>query len=447
MKVKNRLSLYCSLIFGVVFAIISILIYGLYYGNAEKAIFNNLEKTAYISALFYLEEDELSAKEFDQIRKQFEEVVSESSCQVYDINNKIAYGSGGLNVPSDILDKIREGNFLSFSVDGFLCYGIFYEDNQGDFVVITKEDKLVLDNQMHLLFWVMIPLFLVGILIIVILSRWVANIAYRPFSEAIKEVNSISTTNLDVQIKSPQTGDELQDLIDTFNRLLSKISETVVIQRNFVRYVSHEFKTPLASMQGNLDLFSLKDRSPEEYKQLSEKLSQQIFQIEEILDTLIIVSDLRKDDVDIAKTRIDELIWEIISKVNNIHPSSKVLVNIEIAPEDEALMLVDVDRTQLLIALLNLTENAVKYSRKENVEILLYKQNNKLCLSVTDKGIGIPEDQLQYIREPFYRANNTDNIQGKGIGLSLALRIFDKNNIKYDIQSEVNKGTTITLYF
>ena len=214
-----------------------------------------------------------------------------------------------------------------------------------------------------------------------------------------------------------------------------------------MRYVSHEFKTPLASMLGNLDLFSLKDRTPEEYHQLSEKLMQQIFQMREILDTLIVVSDLKKDEKDIMQTRVDELVWEIINKMKSIYPASKILVNIDVSPEHESLMLVNVNRTQLLIALLNLIENAIKYSQKENVEIHLFNDNDALCLSIKDKGIGIPSEKLSQISKPFCRADNTNEIEGSGIGLSLALRIFDKNNIKYQIDSEINVGTKITIYF
>jgi len=447
MKVKTRLSLYCSLIFGIIFAVISFLIYALYYKNTEKAIFSNLHQTAHIAAVFYLEEDELSAKEFEKIRNQFESIVSDSAYQVYDSENNIVFGSETVFIPVHTLEEIRQNKSSAFSVGTSFCYGIFYNDNQGDFVVIAKENKNVLNEQANLLLWILIPLFFTGVIAIILLSRWVANIAYRPFTEVISQVNNISTNDLDVQIKSPETKDELNDLIDTFNDLLSKISETVIIQKNFVKYVSHEFKTPLASMLGNLDLFSIKDRNPAEYRQLSENLMRQIFQMEDILNTLIVVSDLKKDEKGISQTRIDELIWEIINKIKDIYPSSKILVNIDIPPEDEMLMLVKVEQTQLLIALYNLIENAVKYSMKDNVVIHLSRNNNTLLLSITDKGIGIPEEQLTHISKPFYRAGNTNKIEGSGIGLSLALRIFDKNNIDYSIESEMNIGTQIKIYF
>ncbi|WP_165024124.1 sensor histidine kinase [Dysgonomonas sp. ZJ279] len=446
MKVQTRLALFCSIVFGVIFAIISLLIYGLFYQNTEKQIYNNLKKTAYISAIFYLEEDELNSKDFEKVKDQFDEFVSDASYQIYDKENNICYGTQQPNIPADILDKIRNEKSLSFKTDGFRCYGIFYEDNQGNFVVITKNKEEELSMQMNILLWILSASFFIGLIAIIGLSRWVSHVAYRPFQKVINQVNSISTNDLNVQIESPETKDELQDLIDTFNKLLTKISETLIIQKNFVSYVSHEFKTPLASILGNLEVFSMKERTSEEYMNLSKKLIQEIYQLEGILDTLIIVSDLRKDSDITTLVRIDELIWEIINKITEHYPSSKIKVNTDIQSEDEHLLSISRDKTQLFMSLFNLIENGVKYSHGNAVDIHIYKNNdNALCLSITDYGIGIPPEQLENISKPFYRADNANQIQGSGIGLSIALRILEKNNIKYEIISELNKGTKITI--
>ena len=110
-------------------------------------------------------------------------------------------------------------------------------------------------------------------------------------------------------------------------------------------------------------------------------------------------------------------------------------------------MYINKDRTQILMALYNLIENAVKYSSGKNVDIDLHKRNEKLHISITDQGIGIPEDQLTDISRPFYRAENTNKIQGSGLGLSIALRILEKNNIEYRIESKVDIGTKVSLIF
>ncbi|MCD8260158.1 MAG: HAMP domain-containing histidine kinase [Bacteroides sp.] len=200
-------------------------------------------------------------------------------------------------------------------------------------------------------------------------------------------------------------------------------------------------------MLGNIDLFSTRDRTPQEYRVLAEKLTGQIAQMEKILETLIIISDLKEEREAVNSSRIDEVIWEIISKMKDIYPQSKVRVNMNISPRDEALLSVRKDPTQLWIALFNLIDNAIKYSRGESVILDLYKNEKGICLDITDKGIGIPADQLEKISKPFHRADNAGEVRGSGIGLSLALRIFHKNGIDYFLHSEINVETRITLCF
>lgn len=447
MKVQTKLTTLCSLVFGVVFIIIAMVIFSLFYNNTKSLIYNNLKKIADISALFYLEEDELNEMEFEKVKTQFREIVSNDDYLIYSTDNRMVYGENDFSVSDMILDMIRNKKQYSFSGDGYFYYGIFYEDNQGDFVIIAREKQTALTDQTHLLLWILIACFFAGIVAVLLLSRWVSHIAYRPFSEIIRQVNNISTHNLDVQIESPGTKDELEDLTDTFNELLSKIAETVVIQRNFVNYVSHEFKTPLTSLMGNLEVFSLKDRTPEEYRRLSEKLVHQVKQMEEILNMLMVVSDLKKENPNVEQTRPDELVWEIIDKVNELYPRTDIQVKLNIRPEDESLLFVSMERTQLLMMLFNLVENAAKYSQGKPVEILIYSQEEHLYISVTDKGIGIMPEHLGKINKPFYRADHTSQIEGSGIGLSIALRIMEKNHIEYKIESEINVGTKITLKF
>jgi signal transduction histidine kinase len=383
----------------------AVLIYGLYYKNTQSLIYNNLKEAAEISALFYLEEDELNETEFEKIRMQFLEILSDVDIQVYNVDNELVHDEPD-TISAGILDKIRSSRQYSFSVDKYLCYGIFYEDNQGDFVIIAKEKQAVLAGQTHLLLVILIICFFVGIVAIVLFSRWVAKMAYR---------------------------------------WMANVSETMVIQRNFVNYVSHEFKTPLASILGNLEVFSIKDRSPEEYRQLSEKLIRQVGQMEEILDTLLVVSDLKKETGTGEQTRLDELIWEIINKITERHPHADIRVELNILPEDEHLLAVSTERTQLLLMLFNLVENAVKYSQGKTVVINIFARERRLWMSIADKGIGILPEDLAHISKPFYRADHTNRIEGSGIGLSIALRIMERNGIVYEIKSEVNTGTTVTL--
>lgn len=447
MKIQTRQSLYTSIAFGIVFFIISLLIYFLYSQNAQKALYKNLKKTAHIVAFFHLEEDELNAIEFEKVRRQFDEIVSGTTYQVYNNQNNIVWGNKGSEILAATLEKVHKEKYLHFSTEDDFCYGIFYEDNQGDFIIIVKEPKSVLNEQLIQLLWILLSALVIGLIAVVLISRWLARIAYSPFSHIIEQVRNIPPNNPIDQIDSPNTKDELQELTDTFNHLLEQISETFSIQKNFVSYVSHEFKTPLASMLGNLEVFLLKDRSPREYEEISRKLIIQIHQLEEILNTLIVISDLRKGTDMNNQFRVDELIWEIIEKVSFNYINCKVSIQIGILPEDEDLLILHKDQTQVLMALYNIIENAVKYSKGETIDIRLHKIQNKLSLVVEDKGIGISPEELENIGKPFYRANNASLMQGSGIGLSIALRILDKNNIQYEILSKEGEGTIVTVLF
>jgi len=446
MKIQTRLSLTASLVFGIVFAAISIFIYALFYRNAVKDIYKGLEKTAYLTAFFYLEEDELSKEEFIKIKADFEQLVSNTFYQLYNEDDSISYGTAAVHIPHETLEQIRDNGKLAFKDAGFFCYGIFYRDNQGDFVIVSKERESELQAKLNLLLWILLLAFFIGIVLIIVLSKLLSYFAYRPFRLTIAQVNNISTNNLDVKIESPNTKDELQDLIDTFNDLLSKLSETFIIQKNFVKFVSHEFKTPLAALLGNLEVFTMKDRTPKEYEKIACKMIQEIIQLQEILDTLIIISDLREITDSTSTCRVDELIWDIINRITERYKNARISIDMDIPPETQKILETDKNRTQLLMAFYNLIENAVKYSKGNTVNIRLYKKNERLCVVIKDSGIGIPSEQLKNISKPFYRADNTNQIQGSGVGLSIALRILEKNHIDYEIESEANQGATVRVY-
>ncbi|MGM5630588.1 HAMP domain-containing sensor histidine kinase [Apibacter raozihei] len=447
MKIQTRLSIISSALWGIVFIVVSLLIFGLYKRNIENSVYRNLKKTSQIIGHYFFEEDEVSPKEFLKIKKQYEKM-ADPDYEIYDEDNQLVYGNTP-DISVSIIENIRLKKKLMFTTENFLCYGVYYNDNQGDFVIITKEKKKDVYNYINPLIWILLSAFILGLLATVLLNKWIANIAYRPIRDTIKQVKEMSPGD-SMQLTTTHTvQDELYDLTETFNELLSKISDTFKIQQNFVSYVSHEFKTPLTAIQGNLEVFSLKDRTPEEYHTLTDTLISEIQQLEEILETLLIVSDLRKNTDISEQIRIDEMIFEIIKKVSGKYPDYTEKLNFEweISPEREDLLQINIDKTQLFIALFNLIENAVKFSKGNGVNIKLFEVNKKLGLTIQDHGIGIPEKQLSEISKPFYRAENAGNISGKGIGLSIALRIFEKNSINYKINSIENKGTEINLSF
>ena len=447
MKLRNRLTLISSATFGFVFIIASVLIYISFYNSSEKVVFKELQKTCLLSAIYYLEKDELPNYEHSAIKEQFEENIQNDIVRVYDEYNRIAFGNKETdrNINAKNLEFIRKNKKLSFKSNNHFYYGIFYNDNQGDFVVSVKTTSEVFNSQTNRLLVIMIIVLFAGLFLIFLLSRLLSNIAYKPITKVINQVNSMELNNLDKPISSSNTYDEVQDLIATFNNLLSRLSDTFAIQKNFINYVSHEFKTPLASISGNLEVFAQKERTPEEYQKVTSEALENVYHIEEILNNLMMLSGLKTIHSDNETFRIDETVFNINDKIFEVYNNQEIKIDLEVT--DEKLLSVKGSEMQIQLALYNLIENAVKYSNQNPIRISLSETDNQLQITIQDYGKGIQKDDLNFVQQTFYRGKNVGNIKGSGIGLSLATIIFKQNNIQFSITSEENLGTQINLLF
>lgn len=450
MTLRNRLTLLATLVFGIVFTIASTVVYFAFKQSSTRLIYNELEQTSFLTAYFYLEEDELPQKEHLEIKRQFQANIHNAEVRIYDEDNQIKYGLDQEDnaISSSILDQVRKDKRINFKDGSHFYSGIFYPDNQGNFVVFIKESNQFFRDQINRLLLIMGIVLLLGLAAIFLSSKLLSRLAYKPVTDVINQVNSINPESMDRPIQSPGTNDELQELIETFNDLLERLSETFIVQKNFINYVSHEFKTPLTAISGNLEVFGQKERSQEEYRQVAKDALANIYQIEEILNTLLIVSGIKKKNDLEQQIRIDEIIWEIIERLGVHFPQQNLpQVNMHIRAEDELLLKINAGKSQLQLALYNIVENAIKYADGSIVSIDFFKKDGELILQVSDKGRGIPERDLSYITKPFYRGSNAHRVKGSGIGLSLASIICKQNNIQLEINSSEGKGTAISLRF
>lgn len=451
MKVQSKLVYLNTLLFTAVFIVVGFLFIITYTHYAIFSIQRHLKNSTNICAMFHLEEDELSPGDFAQVRDQYEQSVSNIYYQVYGEDNTLRYGLGLDSVPNDVLDTIRRQKKYFFSDDKYYTYGLFYRDNEGDFVVVTKEKKEILQTQQKMLATLLfLGMVLSGVLVFFI-SKFIAYKAFKPFRDINKAASELIQNKKEtLQLIDPKSKDELSELIMILNKLLKQLEENSVIQKNFVRYVTHEFKTPIAVIKGNLEVFLIKDRTSKEYKLLADKLIKEVDGLTQIINTLLAISNIDNNEniqISLTKFSIDALIDKIVDHIQMNHSNCIIDFQNKRRTENEQKVMVVGDRTQINMVLFNLIENAVKYSKGKPVSILLDTTENQTKLIIKDAGIGIPKEQIKLISQPFYRADNASSKSGSGIGLSIALKILEKNKIKYNIESVLNQGTTITILF
>ncbi|SMC78181.1 sensor histidine kinase [Chryseobacterium sp. YR221] len=449
MTLRNRFTLISSLSFGIVSIVTFVVIFFAYYDSTKIFYFEKLRNTALISAIYYLEKDELPKDRHAQIKQEYNHLIQNNRVAVYNQNNEVTFGQNlhDPNIKLQHIQTARNNKGVQFMSDNSFYYGIFYPDNQGDFVVFVKSPNDSFQSQMIRLSVIMLAVLVLGLLAIYFLSRYLSKVVYKPISNVVERINNVDYNNISTAITSTNTNDEIEDLIKSYNKLFGRISESMLLQQNFINYVSHEFKTPLAAISGNLEVFAQKDRTPEEYKAVVRESLDNVYEIENILNNLLLMSGMTKLETSHKQVRVDELIWKIYEKLEPKAKEKHSSIKIQLQVIKPVLLEIPGNETLLYLALYNIVENAIKYSHDKPVVIALLEKDNCLNIEINDQGKGIPADDLTKITETFYRGKNVDGIKGSGIGLSLSKSIFDHHNIVMKIDSKVDRGTNVLLVF
>ncbi|MGO3718698.1 MAG: HAMP domain-containing sensor histidine kinase [Mesonia hippocampi] len=448
MKIRQKITLISSILFGLVFLISSLIIYFAFYQSSKNIYFQELSRTAEISAMFYLERDELSQKGFEPIKNAFYNLSPNQEISIFDKNGSIVFNTKQVNNNlTDHIEKIRKKGKLNFRNNDTYYHGLFYKDNQGDFVVLVKAINPLIQNQKKQLISILTISFCTAMLILIFLTSNLSKLAYKPVRNIIQQVNDLNLNRRPLQLSYKSSKDELEELFQAFNNLLKEIESGYEQQKNFVDFSSHELKTPLTSIINQLEISLQRNRSNIDYRETSKQVLQDAHQLKNILENLLTLSNLNKNIQRKESIRIDELVWEIIEKLTQSYTPEKFNIKLEISPEDFHLLKFKSNKTLLYIALFNIIENASKFSQDKPIDIYLFKQNNQLTLKVLDYGIGISAQDLKHINRPFYRGQNTTNIQGNGLGMSIAIKIFQLHQVQFSVTSQLKTYTQIQLTF
>lgn len=444
MKLKHRLSIYSIAIFSIIMMVFSAAIYFTYYVQMEKKERQSLESKSLLAAIFYLEQDELSLREHAHVRSELYKNISRKNIAVFDRTG--ALHSGEMESSADISDtflrQVTKYHNGFFSTDTHFYNGIFYPDNEGDFVVVTREVKTEFKSQMRALFHILLAVFVLGVLAILFFSQILSHIAYQPILNIVNQIRDRDSRNFMEPITLQNTYTEIQILVDTYNLFINRITETFNVQKNFIDYVSHELRTPIAALMGTLEVTKNKPRSSQEYRHVIAELQQYTKDFQETLDQMMLLSGAQTS-VERAALRVDEVVWNLIEKHIRFHAAQ---IDAAIEVSNHALFQIQGNEKLLELAIGNIIENAIKYSDNKVVKITMREESGRLVIAVDDQGIGIPEQDTQHIMQNFFRGQNAQQYTGKGVGLSIANIIFKLHDIALDIRSS-EQGTSVMLRF
>lgn len=399
---------------------------------------------------FYDREDPEEAIIVDRLKQIY--LLTDQNGTVLEISPK--YEQLGVESPREIREALRGKEAIwktkknSDGVTYLIREGLLTaEDDKPYFVAIGRSyeegDRLI--EQFTRYYSVMLPLMVVTASLI---GWFMAGRALRPIDDVARTAQRITGANLRIQIPPRGTGDELDRLIDAFNRMIERLDAAFQQTRQFSTDVSHELRTPLTAIRGQLEVALLAAKTPEQYQDAILNALEDVERLSQTIRALLQLSHAESGQLVLQKQTLDlsALISGLMEQFEIPADIGKVALRISVPP----VCFAEVDRIQFERLVSNLVSNAIKYTPEGgSVEVALHDRGREVELLVKDTGVGIPPESLPHIFDRFYRvpgpATEKAPERGLGLGLSFVAWIVKEHRGSVDVASVPGQGTAFTV--
>jgi signal transduction histidine kinase len=302
-----------------------------------------------------------------------------------------------------------------------------------------EESEIVLENLKSALF-ISFPIIL---MILFFTTRYIAGKAIAPVNNVINTANRITRENLQERIKLPENKDEIYTLTSTINELLNRLKDNLLREIQFTSDASHELRTPLSIIKGTLEVLI---RKPREIKQYEEKINYCIKETDRmtrLIDQLLFLAKYDTGKVTTNKNNIDikNTLTGIINRLKPILLEKEIKINMNSKGSTFAF----VDESMMEIVFENVITNSIKYSfTPSEIDIRISDNTSYLECIISDKGIGMTEEQTRKIFDRLYRTDQSRNSEagGFGLGLSIVKKFCELQDIQLNVESKPSIGTS-----
>ena len=264
-----------------------------------------------------------------------------------------------------------------------------------------------------------------------------------PVSKICATTREIAKGNFDVRIKNDYN-DEIDELCTSINDMALQLSQIENIKNEFISTVSHEIRTPLTAIKGWSETLSNFSDNQDLTKKGLEVIIDETDRLSNIVEQLLDFSSIQNNTICLKVGNVD--IVRLVEKVVDIYSQKAIDNNISITLKNNIHIPLSVsgDEDRLLQVFVNIIDNAVKYiGNGSEVIIDCSAYCDKIYIAFSDDGIGISRENLLHVKEKFYKANH--KVRGAGIGLSVCDEIIKLHGGELNIESELNKGTTVEI--
>ncbi|HWO98890.1 MAG TPA: ATP-binding protein [Bacillus sp. (in: firmicutes)] len=320
------------------------------------------------------------------------------------------------------------------------------EGENGTIQVVRQLERF--DQITHAFFSVMTFFGMSAVLISSLLGWLISKRFLAPIKELTYMMKNIKRKGFQQRMEITDSKDELSELTHMFNGMMDEIEGAFEQQKQFVEDASHEFRTPIAVLEGHLRL--LKRWGKQDPVILEESLDAALYETNRLKHLVLELLELSRAEnirtaVEEEIIEVNPVIEKITKNVAAVHPD----FSIEFQAKSDSIY-VQITEHHLSQLLMIVLDNAIKYSPAEKrIEVDIKENGDHVNVEVKDWGMGIPAIEEEKVFQRFYRVDKARSREkgGNGLGLAIARKIMEKYNGRIHLESREGKGTTVTLAF
>jgi heavy metal sensor kinase len=316
------------------------------------------------------------------------------------------------------------------------------------------EDAL---NTLFIILIITVPL---ALMVAILGGQFLAHKALKPVDNITQTARMITSKNLNQRINPPKVKDEISRLIETFNEMISRLDQSFQQTKQFSSDASHELKTPLTILKGEVEVMLRKERTPQEYQQTLKSNLEEINRMSQIVEDLLLLSKADTGEIRLNKEDINltEIVTEVVAQMDLLARSRSLHLFTSNHHQDIRIF---GDALRMRELFINLIENGIKYTEEGgSIHITLQKEHPPAVRSqsdsgeaerekfvriiVSDTGIGIAKEDQERIFNRFFRVDKARSREegGSGLGLSICKWIVEAHQGEIKVESELGKGSS-----
>lgn len=281
---------------------------------------------------------------------------------------------------------------------------------------------------------------IVSLLLGAVIALFVGRLIIRPIQNISNAFDQLSCGNFDVKVPEDEKIAEIREMAKHFNAMTYDLSHIETLRSDFVVNVSHEFKTPIAAIEGYATLLQNEKLSPERYRHYVEKILDNSQKLSHLSSSILMLSKLENQETvpQYKEYRLDEQLRKSILGLENKWTEKNIEFDMDLPKQ------MYYGSEQLLDQVWsNILDNAIKHSPQDGViHVSINRTETRLFVCISDHGDGMDEEVQKHIFEKFYQGDSSRKAEGNGLGLALVKRIIDLCRGEIMVQSTPGKGTT-----